>query len=91
MKEIILLRLLVLQSTLWTRGDKWVNNWYKSKRFNCKESYLHVYTEGKECDEVTEPKLEKLCICNCFANYVGENIEDIKKHLKEYMNAIFMN
>lgn len=73
----------------WTRDDKWVNDWYKNKGFNCKESYLHVYTEGKECDEITESKIEKLLICNCFAHYVGENIEDIKKRFKRVHECNF--
>lgn len=66
----------------WTRDDKWVNDWYKNRGFNWKESYLHVYTEGNECSEITESKIKKLFICNCFAYYVGEEKEEIKKRFK---------
>lgn len=66
----------------WTRDDKRVNDWYKKRGFSCKEQYLHVYTEGNECDEITKSKIEKLYICNCFAHYVGENKEEIKKTFK---------
>ena len=66
----------------WTRDDKWVNDWYKNRGFNWKESYLHVYTAGNECSEITESKIKKLSICNCFAHYVGEEKEKIKNRFK---------
>jgi len=66
----------------WTRDDKWVNEWYENRGFIKKEHYLHVYTEGNECDVISKSKLEKLIICNCFAHYVGENKKQIKKSFK---------
>ncbi|WP_291564478.1 MULTISPECIES: GNAT family N-acetyltransferase [unclassified Clostridium] len=66
----------------WTRDDKWVNDWYKNRGFNWKESYLHVYTEGNECREITESKIKKLFICNCFTHYVGGEKEEIKNRFK---------
>lgn len=66
----------------WTRDDEWVNDWYKNRGFNFKEQYLHVYTEDNECDDITESKIEKLYICSCFAHYVGENKDEIKKQFK---------
>ncbi len=61
----------------WTRDDKWVNDWYINRGFNWREGYLHVYAEGDECDEITQSKIEKLYICNCYGHYVGKNKEDI--------------
>lgn len=66
----------------WTRDDKWVNDWYKRRGFKWKESYLHVYTEGNECDEITESKIKRLFICNCFAHYIGDNKQEIKEKFK---------
>lgn len=66
----------------WTRDDKWVNDWYKRRGFKWKESYLHVYTEENECDDITESKVEKLFICNCFAHYIGDNKREIKEKFK---------
>lgn len=73
----------------WTRDDKWVNDWYKNRGFVLKESYLHVYTENDECDEITKSKINKLYICNCFAHYVGENREEIKKKFKRVHECNF--
>jgi len=66
----------------WTRDDKWVNDWYKNRGFNWKESYLHVYTEGNECSEIIESKIKKVSIYNCFVHYVGEEKEEIKNKFK---------
>lgn len=66
----------------WTRDDKWVNDWYIHRGFILKYSYLHVYAEGAECNKLTESKLNKLGICSCFAHYVGEDKEAIKKKFK---------
>ncbi len=67
---------------VWTRDDKWVNDWYKNRGFSFKKFYLHVYTESDECDEIVKVKVEKLHVCNCFAHYVGENTEEIKSKFK---------
>jgi GNAT superfamily N-acetyltransferase len=66
----------------WTRDDKWVNEWYINRGFSWKERYLHVYAEGKECNGITQSKVNNMLMCNCFAHYVGENEEDIKKTFK---------
>ena len=66
----------------WTRDDKWVNDWYLKQGFKWKESYLHVYTEGDECDEVSESKMKKLYICNSFCHYMGDDKEEIKRKFK---------
>ncbi len=66
----------------WTRDDKWVNDWYKNRGFTLKESYLHVYAEGNECDKITQSKINELFICNSFAHYIGEDNETIKKEFK---------
>ena len=63
----------------WTRDDKWVNDWYENRGFKLKEQYLHIYTEGKECGEITDSKINKLFICSCFAHYVGEDKEETKE------------
>lgn len=73
----------------WTREDKWVNDWYKRRGFILKESYLHVYAEGKECGEIAESKIENLFICNCFAHYVGKNTDEIKKKFKRVHECNF--
>ncbi|WP_425449307.1 GNAT family N-acetyltransferase [Dethiothermospora halolimnae] len=66
----------------WTRDDKWVNDWYKNRGFNWRESYLHVYIEGNESNETIESKTEKLFICNSFAHYLGKEKEKIKDKFK---------
>lgn len=66
----------------WTRDDKWVNNWYENRGFKLKEQYLHVYTDGDECDEVSDSKIEKLFLVNTFAHYVGKNKKEIKEKFK---------
>ncbi|GAA0783029.1 GNAT family N-acetyltransferase [Hathewaya limosa] len=66
----------------WTRDDGWVNDWYKNKNFEWKESYLHVYMENNECKDIIDTKIEKLFICSCFAHYTGENKEKIKRKFK---------
>lgn len=66
----------------WTRNDKWVNDWYKNRGFNWKESYLHVYAEGDECDTITQSKINKLFICSSFAHYIGKDKDVIKKAFK---------
>jgi len=66
----------------WTRDDKWVNDWYKHRGFNWKESYLHVYAEDNECDKITQSKINELFICSSFAHYIGEDKENIKKSFK---------
>lgn len=66
----------------WTRDDKWVLQWYQSHNFNRKESYLHVFAEDEECDEISKSKIPKLYVCTTFAHYVGEDNEKIKKQFK---------
>lgn len=66
----------------WTRDDKWVNDWYKNRGFNWKESYLHVYAEGNECNKITQAKISKLFICSSFAHYTGKDKETIKNTFK---------
>jgi ribosomal protein S18 acetylase RimI-like enzyme len=66
----------------WTRDDKWVLKWYKSQNFKWKESYLHVFAEDNECDEISKSQIPKLYICTTFAHYVGEEEEKIKKQFK---------
>lgn len=73
----------------WTRDDEWVNNWYKNRGFNLKESYLHVYAENDECDEISKSKINKLYICNCFSHYIGEDKEEIKKKFKRVHDCNF--
>lgn len=73
----------------WTRDDEWVNNWYKNRGFNLKESYLHVYAENDECDEISKSKINKLYICNCFSHYIGEDREGIKKKFKRVHDCNF--
>lgn len=72
----------IKQLEAWTRDDKWVNNWYENRGFKLKEHYLHVYTDGDECDEVSDSKIEKLFLMNTFAHYVGENEKEIKEKFK---------
>lgn len=68
----------------WTRDDEWVLNWYLNRGFKLQEdkSYLHVYTEGKECNEITASKIKGLHLCSSFCHYVGEDKELIKKKFK---------
>ncbi|HHY09908.1 MAG TPA: GNAT family N-acetyltransferase [Firmicutes bacterium] len=72
----------VMRLEAWTRDDKWVIDWYKKRGFYKKASYLHVYAEGMECDDLAAAKLPKLFLCNCYGHYVGENKEDILKRFK---------
>lgn len=70
----------VLQA--WTRDDIWVNDWYKKRGFNWRESYLHVYKDRKDCDKYFQTKIENMVICSCFAHYIGTNKEEIKDTFK---------
>jgi ribosomal protein S18 acetylase RimI-like enzyme len=66
----------------WTRDDKWVNDWYKNRGFNFRKQYLHIYSEGNECSKIIDSKINNLFICNCFAHYLGDDREEIKKKFK---------
>ncbi|WP_160672455.1 GNAT family N-acetyltransferase [Clostridium sp. C8-1-8] len=66
----------------WTRDDKWVNDWYKNRGFIWKESYLHVYAEGSECDKIAKSTINKLFTCSSFNQYIGEDKETIRKSFK---------
>lgn len=66
----------------WTRDDKWVNDWYMKRGFKLKEQYLHVYGEYKECNEIGNPKIEGLLLCNFFAHYIGKNEDEIRSKFK---------
>jgi len=66
----------------WTRDDKWVNDWYQSRGFTLKETYLHVYGENNECKEISHSKIKDLFIRNIFAHYTGENKDEIKNKFK---------
>ncbi|MFS0862557.1 GNAT family N-acetyltransferase [Fredinandcohnia sp. 179-A 10B2 NHS] len=62
----------------WTRDDKWVNDWYEKHGFSKGKSYLHVYLEGKEHEEIVESKLPDLKPIYTFAHYTGDQQEEIK-------------
>lgn len=66
----------------WTRDDQWVNDWYKNRGFKWRESYLHVYAEGNECDKISQSNINKLFICSTFAHYTGQDEETIKNTFK---------
>ncbi len=69
----------VMRFEAWTRDDKWVNQWYINRGFKWKENYLHVYSNGKECDMVCDSKIDKLVVCNTFSHYLGDKKDEIIK------------
>lgn len=65
----------------WTRDDDWVLNWYRNRGFELRKdiSYLHVYAESVECEEIADSKIKGLYINNCFCHYIGKDRDLIKK------------
>lgn len=67
----------------WTRDDFWVNKWYESNGFMKKDTYYHVYLEGKEeLNDVLELKMSNLHPVQAFAHYVGDKHAEMKQRFK---------
>ena len=67
----------------WTRDDFWVNKWYESNGFMKKDTYYHVYLEGKEeLNDVLELKMSNLHPVQAFAHYVGDKPAEMKQRFK---------
>jgi len=68
----------------WTRDDDWVIDWYLKRGFKLQidESYLHVFAQDDECDDISDSKIKGLYICSSFNHYIGKDKELIKKRFK---------
>lgn len=63
----------------WTRDDKWVNDWYKAKGFQKKDSYYHVLMEGKKLQETTQSNVPHLYPVTSFNHYMGDHLEQFNE------------
>lgn len=64
----------------WTRDDQFVLDWYKQNGFEKRESYYHVFAEGKECNIFGKTEISKLYSCSVYGQYTGDDIEMIKSN-----------
>ena len=66
----------------WTRDDQFVRDWYLAKGFEPKESYLHVWVDGRdELRGAVKSEIPGLMPCLAFAHYVGEDKEAIRRRI----------
>ena len=56
----------------WTRDDEWVNEWYKKNGFAKVYSYLHLFLEGKEVEDVVRVDKPNFKVMQAFIHYSGD-------------------
>ncbi len=66
----------------WTRDDLFVNNWYKNNDFVKRNSYYHVYMEGKEVESAVKSSMSNLIPITAFAHYVGDDSDEMRRRFK---------
>lgn len=63
----------------WTRDDKWVNDWYEAKGFQKKDSYYHIFMEGKVLQKTIKTNVPHLYPVTSFSHYMGDQIEQFNQ------------
>ncbi|WP_010095195.1 GNAT family N-acetyltransferase [Ornithinibacillus scapharcae] len=62
----------------WTRDDEWVNKWYKKNGFAKVYSYLHLFLEGKEVEDVVRVDSPNLKVVQAFVHYSGDEKDKVR-------------
>ncbi|MHA6253301.1 GNAT family N-acetyltransferase [Oceanobacillus sp. CAU 1775] len=62
----------------WTRDDKWVNEWYEKNGFTKIYSYLHVYLEGEELEDIVRINKPNFKMIQGFVHYIGDEKDAVK-------------
>lgn len=72
----------VVRFEAYTRDDPWVVAWYVRNGFTRVMSYLHVYMDSAEHEDVLTCSVRNLKPISTFAHYTGEEKDSIRERFK---------